>query len=149
MTTANADFMHLPTNVMSNDTLPCTVIYKESEIFYNARCRLKSSQRGRLADVRLGFAIDFDPAQPFRGVMTTVNLDRSSYGRGSPGSGYGHGEIINWHFFSRASGIPSMYNDMVYLIAPRSAHTGSSISSSTWGPRFFKNSANGNWASPG
>ena len=126
MTTANADFMHLPTNVMSNDTLPCTVIYKESEIFYNARCRLKSSQRGRLADVRLGFAIDFDPAQPFRGVMTTVNLDRSSYGRGSPGSGYGHGEIINWHFFSRASGIPSMYNDMVYLIAPRSAHTGSS-----------------------
>lgn len=127
MTAANADFMHLPTNVMSNDMIPCTVVYQESEVFYNAGCRLKSSQRGRLADIRLGFAIEFDPEQPFRGVMTTVNLDRSGYGRGTPGSGYGHSEIINWHFFSRAGGLPSMYNDMVYLISPRAAHTGSAV----------------------
>ena len=126
MTTANADFMHRATNVMSNDPIPCTVVYQEREVFYDAGCRLKSSQRGRLADIRLGFYLAFDPMQPFRGVMKAVNLDRSSYGRGSPGSGYGHGEIINWHFFNRAGGVPSMYNDMVYLIAPRSVHTGSS-----------------------
>jgi hypothetical protein len=125
MTTANANLMHDATNVMSNDTLPCTVIYREDEIFYNTRCRLKSSERGRQADVRLGFAIDFDPLQPFRGKNLTVNLDRSSYGRGTTGSGYGQSDIFNWHFFNRAGGISSMYNDLVYLISPRSAHTGS------------------------
>jgi hypothetical protein len=125
MTKANADLMHLPTNVMSNDYLPATVIYKESEVFYDARCRTKSSERGRPADIRLGFAIQFDPMQPFRGKMTTINLDRSSYGRGTNGSGYGQSELWNWHFFNRAGGIPSMYNDLVYLISPRPAHVGS------------------------
>ncbi len=126
MTKANSDFMHLATNVMSNDTLPATIIYKESEVFYDARFRLKSSQRGRLGDVRLGFVAEFDPMHKFRGKMLTVNFDRSSYGRGTPGSGYGQSELWNWHFFNRAGGIPSMYNDLVYLIAPRSSHTGSS-----------------------
>jgi len=126
MTKANSDFLHLATNVMSNDTLPATIIYKESEVFYDARFRLKSSQRGRLGDVRLGFVAEFDPMHKFRGKMLTVNFDRSSYGRGTPGSGYGQSELWNWHFFNRAGGIPSMYNDMVYLIAPRSTHTGSS-----------------------
>ncbi len=125
MTTADANLMHLPTNVMSNDTLPATVIYRESEVFYHARCRLKSSQRGRLADIRLGFAVDFDPTEPFRGKHLTVNLDRSSYGRGTTNNGYGQSEIFHWHFFNRAGGIPSMYNDLVYLISPRPAHTGS------------------------
>ena len=125
MTTADTTLMHLPTNVMSNDTLPATVIYRESEVFYDARCRLKSSQRGRLADVRLGFAVDFDPMQPFRGKNLTVNLDRSSYGRGTTNNGYGQSDLFNWHFFNRAGGVPSMYNDLVYLISPRSAHTGS------------------------
>ena len=126
MTRANSDFMHLATNVMSNDTLPATVIYKDSEVFYDARLRLKSSQRGRLGDVRLGFVAVFDPVQLFRGKISAVNFDRSSYGRGTPDSGYGQSEIWNWHFFQRAGGIPSMYNDLVYLISPRSAHTGSS-----------------------
>lgn len=124
MTTANQTFLHSPTNVMSNDTLPCTVIYREREVFYDTRARLKSSQRGRLDNNRVGFAIEFDPTHPFRGVMTTINLDRSSYGRGTNDSGNGQSEIIQWHFFNRAGGIPSMYNDMVYLVAPRAAHTG-------------------------
>ncbi|MDB6071739.1 MAG: phosphoenolpyruvate synthase, partial [Verrucomicrobiales bacterium] len=125
MTTADTNLMHLPTNVMSNDSLPATVIYRESEVFYDARCRLKSSERGRLADIRLGFAVDFDPMQPFRGKNLTINLDRSSYGRGTTGSGYGQSDIWNWQFFNRAGGIPSMYNDLVYLISPRAAHVGS------------------------
>lgn len=127
MTKANSDFMHLITNVMSNDALPATVIYKENEVFYDATCRLKSSERGRPADIRLGFALEFDPTHLFRGKMLTVNLDRSSYGRGTPNSGYGQGELWNWHFFARAGGIPSCYNDLVYLISPRPAHTGSAM----------------------
>ncbi len=112
---------------MSNDSFPCTIVYRESEVFYDATVRLKSSERGRLGDTRVGFALEFDPMHPFRGTHTTVNLDRSGYGRGTTGSGYGHSEIVTWHIFNRAGGIPSMYNDIVYIIAPRPAHTGSAI----------------------
>ncbi len=127
MTKAHTDFLHTPTNVMSNDYLPATVVYKEREVFYHARCRLKSSERGRPADVRLGFAVEFDPMQPFRGKMLGINLDRSSYGRGTTGSGYGQSELWNWHFFAKAGGIPSMQNDLVYLLSPRTAHQGSAM----------------------
>ena len=127
MATADADFMHSATNVMSNDFFPCTVVYRESEVFYDARVRLKSSERGRFADVRVGFAIEFDPMHKFRGAHTGINIDRSGYGRGTTGNGYGHSEIVSWHMFNRAAGVPSMYNDMIYVIAPRAVHTGSGI----------------------
>jgi hypothetical protein len=125
MAKADADFMHLATNVMSNDTLPATVVYRENEVFYDARIRLRSSERGRLGDVRLGFYISFDPMHRFRGVHPVVNLDRSGYGRGTTGTGYGQSDITSWHFFNRAGGIPSMFNDLVYFVAPRATHTGS------------------------
>jgi hypothetical protein len=127
MATADSDILHFPPNVMSNEYLPCTVVYRESEVFYDAKVRLKSSERGRDADIRLGFALEFDPTHKFRGAHTNINIDRSGYGRGTTGNGYGHSEIVTWHMFNRAGGIPSMYNDMIYLIAPRSVHTGSGI----------------------
>ncbi|MDB6175854.1 MAG: exported protein of unknown function [Chthoniobacteraceae bacterium] len=127
MATADADFMHSATNVMSNDGFPCTIVYRENEVFYDATVRLKSSMRGRFADIRLGFAIGFDPMHVFRGAHEGINLDRSGYGRGTTGSGNGQSEIIDWHFFNRAGGIPSMYNDLAYLIAPRNVHTGSAM----------------------
>ena len=146
MLTADANFMHDPTNCMSNDFLPCTVVYRESEVFYDASVRLKSSQRGRPADIRLGFAINFDPMQPFRGAHTSINLDRSGYGRGTVGSGFGHSEIITWHFMQRAGGVPSMWNDIGYVIAPRSAHNGSAILTmaefnDVWADSTFENGA--------
>ena len=127
MATSDADFMHAATNVMSNDYFPCTVVYREREVFYDAKVRLKSSERGRFADTRVGFALDFDPMHPFRGAHRGINIDRSGYGRGTTGNGYGHSEIVSWHMFNRAGGVPSMYNDMIYVIAPRSVHTGSGI----------------------
>jgi hypothetical protein len=127
MATADADFMHAATNVMSNDGFPCTVVYRESEFFYDATVRLKSSERGRFDDRRVGFALQFDPMHKFRGAHTGITIDRSGYGRGTTGNGYGHSEIVSWHMFNRAKGVPSMYNDMIYVIAPRAAHTGSGI----------------------
>ena len=154
MLTADANFMHEPTNCMSNDFLPCTIVYRESEVFYDASVRLKSSERGRPADIRLGFAINFDPMQPFRGAHTSINLDRSGYGRGtagyvkdvSVGSGFGHSELITWHFMQRAGGVPSMWNDIGYVIAPRSGHNGSAILTmaefnDVWADSSFENGA--------
>ncbi len=125
--TGDANFLHDPTNAMSNDILPCTVVYREREVYYDASVRLKSSERGRPADIRLGFAVSFDPMHAFRGTHTTINLDRSAYGRGTTRSGFGQSDIVTWHFMQRAGGVPSMYNDLIYLIAPRSAHNGSAM----------------------
>ncbi len=127
MATADADFMHTATNVMSNDQLPCTVVYRGSEVFYDTTVRLKSSERGRYADTRVGFSISFDPMHLFRGTLNSVNLDRSGYGRGTDNSGFGQTEIVNWHFLARAGGVSAMRNDLVYFIAPRSQHTGSAM----------------------
>ncbi|MEN8864605.1 MAG: lamin tail domain-containing protein [Akkermansiaceae bacterium] len=122
---ADADEMHTITQVMSNWYRPCTVVYREREVFYHAKVRLRSSQRGRNGTTRAGFAIQFDPTEKFRGVHEVVNMDRSAYGPGTTDNGSGQVDIINQQVAYRAGGIPAMYNDMVYLIAPRSIHNGS------------------------
>lgn len=121
----DADEMHTITQVMSNWYRPCTIVYREQEVFYHAKVRLRSSQRGRNGRTRAGFAIQFDPTEKFRGVHEVVNMDRSAYGPGTTDNGSGQVDIINQQVAYRAGGIPAMYNDMVYLIAPRSIHNGS------------------------
>ncbi|MDB4947336.1 MAG: hypothetical protein JWP97_6870, partial [Labilithrix sp.] len=125
MPTADSDSMHASTNVMSNAFLPCTIVYRDSEVFYDAGVHLKSSERGRLGDSRVGFSISFDPMQKLRGVHEGINMDRSAYGPGTTNGGTGQVDIINQVFANRAGGIPSLYNDMIYLGTPRTTHTGS------------------------
>lgn len=122
---ADISEMHTVTQVMSNWYRPCTIIYREKEVFYHSAIRLRSSQRGRNNSVRLGFALQFDPTEKFRGVHEVVNMDRSAYGQGTTSNGFGQVDIVNQQVAYRAGGIPAMYNDMVYLIAPRSTENGS------------------------
>lgn len=120
-------FLHEATNVMSNDLIGCTVLYKENEVFYDCGIKLRSSQRGRLNSTRLGFTITFpDPEHLFRGVHQAVKIDRSSISRGSVGY-FGQVELLNWQVMNRAGGIPSMYDDMIYIDAPRSAESSSAL----------------------
>ncbi len=125
MTAADATRLHEATNVMSNDSMPCTVIYRDRDVFFDAAVSLKSSQRGRLGDSRVGFSVDFDPAHLFRGAHGNVNLDRSAITRGTTGTGFGQNEVLNWQFINRAGGVPTMYNDLVYALPPKTAHNGS------------------------
>lgn len=127
MSQADADWIHSGTQGMSNHFMPATLIYQGTEVFYDIGARTKSSERGRLQASRLGFALTFDDMHKFRGVNGTINLDRSGLGlAGGPGS-QGHGEIMNWQYINRAGNIPGMYNDMVYVVAPRAAQLGSAV----------------------
>lgn len=127
MSQADADWIHSDTQGMSNHFMPATLIYQGTEVFYDIGARTKSSQRGRLVASRLGFALTFDEMHKFRGVNGTINLDRSGLGiAGGPGS-QGHGEIMNWQYINKAGNIPGMYNDMVYVVAPRTAQLGSAV----------------------
>lgn len=123
MTPSDTTYLHTDTNVMSNERLRGTVIYRESEIFYNVGVRLKGSERGRPGGHRVSFSVQFDQMQLFRGVHRTVSMDRSGgwgLGRGPTGQD----EMIVKHIGNIAGGIPGMYDDLSYVIAPRSAQDG-------------------------
>ena len=138
MSAANTSLMHDITNVMSNDTLPCTVIYDERIAFYDMGVRLKSSQRGRNDAARVGFHLEFDPENLFRGVHPVMLVDRSG-GGGRPTSE----ESVVRHMLLKAGGIPAVNFDIIRVLAPQSANNGPAILA----PRFedeFIDTAYGN-----
>ncbi len=121
----DSDFLHIPTNVMSNESLGGTVVYDEKEVYYDVGVRLRSSERGRLNDSRVGFNISFRPSHLFRGVHGSIGIDRAGgYGLGIPSS---RDEILVKHMINHAGGIPGMYDDIVRVIPPRTVHTGHAL----------------------
>ncbi len=126
MTSAETSFMHNDLNVMSNERLGGTVIYRESEAFYDVGVRLKGSERGRPGGARVSFSARFHRAKPFRGLHRSVSLDRSG-GWGIGNGPTGQDEIIFKHLVNAAGNLPSMYDDIGWLIAPRSAQTGHTL----------------------
>jgi len=125
MTPANIDLMHgtsgSQTNVMSNELLPCTVVYNERRVYYDCAVHLRGSQRGRYSDTRTGFHINFQPDDLFRGVHPVMLIDRSGQGDATANR---QEEIILKHMLNRAGGIPGTYSEICRVLAPRSVHTG-------------------------
>ncbi len=111
-------WMHESINLMSNDRVPGTVIYREHEVFYDVGVRLKGSERGRVTVARLGYNVKFPRQQPFRGVHRTVALDRSE------GVGTGQFELLFNLMMAHSGAIAAEHNDLTYLISPQDRHTG-------------------------
>ncbi|HUF64013.1 MAG TPA: lamin tail domain-containing protein [Verrucomicrobiales bacterium] len=143
-TPQDADWLHQDYNVMSNHRMPCTVIYREREIFHDVGVRLKGSQRGRNQPVRTGFILEFPRDRPFRGVHQGIAIDRSG-----AGDQYSQKEILVKHAINRAGGIAGMYDDLIHVITPREAHTGAAMLlmsrfQSRWLDTAFENGSDGN-----
>jgi hypothetical protein len=77
MPPADATEMYKQENLMSNASIPCTVILDEREVYYRAGVALKSSEHGRFAIARVGYNLEFPPDQLFLGVHGGVAVDRS------------------------------------------------------------------------
>jgi hypothetical protein len=121
MTAADINFMYANTNLMSNEMLGATVVYDNREVFYDVDVSLYSSQRGRVSDARVGFKIDFNADRLFRGTQARMTVDRS-------GSARPQDEILMKQVIAHAGGgVPSNYNDIAKVIAPRSQNTGSTL----------------------
>ena len=134
--------LYKTTNLMSNGRIGCTVIYDESEIYYNAGVRLKSSQRGRQNAARVGFNLSFNDDQPFRGIHTSIAIDRSE------GQITGAQEILYDHMMYASGGVPGEFNDLCKVMAPDPAHTSTAIlQMARFGSEFldtqFENGADG------
>lgn len=119
LTQPDATTLHRQTNLMSNDYLPGTVIYDESQVFYDIGIRLKGSEHSRTEPLRLGFAVRFNAEQLFRGVYQTVAIDRSE------SVFFGQREMLINAAMNHAGGLPTKYNDLIKVITPQATHTGS------------------------
>jgi hypothetical protein len=124
LTPANRALLHALTNVMSNENLPCTVIYDEQRPYYDMGVRLKGSERGRYSDTRVSFHLEFQPDDLFRGVHPVMLIDRSGAGDATYNK---QEEIVIRHMLLRAGNIPGTQPDMCRVIAPFTTHTGPAI----------------------
>ncbi|MEZ5303280.1 MAG: lamin tail domain-containing protein [Verrucomicrobiales bacterium] len=124
MTGADRDFLFESLNAMSNERIGATVVWNNEEVYYDVGVRLKGSAaaRARDGDAYVGYNVDFNADQPFRGFHGGVSIDRS----GRAPTARGQDEIYVKHAFNRA-GIPFMYDDLIYLSAPRAVHDGTAI----------------------
>ncbi len=113
MTDADANWMHQSINVMNNAMLPCTVIYNEERIYYNAGVRIKGSARGRDVDSRVSFRLKFDASDLFLGVHRDIAIDRSG-----PHDTTSVREILVKQAMNHAGGIPITQDDLIHVIAP-------------------------------
>ncbi len=147
MTAADANFLHAHTNVMSDEYLGCTIVYDESQVFYDAGVHLQASERGRDDPSRVGFTLKFNPEQPFRGTQGRIVLDRSG---GYSGLGGTHDEILLWHAMNHAGGgLLGVECDLVQLFASKSELDGTGLMrkadfDTEYFDGQFKNGGNGN-----
>ena len=136
MMPADIRFLFVDTNLMSNGRIGTTVIYDEKDVTYDCGIRLKGSEHGRGNPDRIGFNIDFPGDQPFRGVHSTMALDRSGGWRF--GRVFGQDEILINHIVGHAGGVPALWNDMVRILGPTAPYTGSAIlQMSRYGPELL------------
>jgi Concanavalin A-like lectin/glucanases superfamily/Lamin Tail Domain/CotH kinase protein/Bacterial TSP3 repeat len=124
MSPADTDLLHLNSNLLSNDPLGCTVLYDENEVFYDAQVSLRGTSYSRPYENLVSFSLRFPPDHLFRGVLGSIDLDRS--GRGPVGSP-GQDEILIRHLITHAGGLPSDYADLVRIIAPRPEQSSSAM----------------------
>ncbi|MBE0534059.1 MAG: lamin tail domain-containing protein [Phycisphaerae bacterium] len=108
MTPSDADFLHLDTNLLSNNRLGTTVVYDNREVFYNVGVRLKGSMFSRTNINGVGYNIRFHPDQPFRGAHETITLRANS-----------RKELLPKLLINQSGGIPGMYDDIVKLTSPK------------------------------
>ncbi len=115
---AESDEMLRTVNLMSNERIGTTLIYDDREVFYDVGLRLKGSEHSRTTTPRLGFNVSFSSEQLFRGVHSTVAIDRSE------STGFGQREMLIHQTLNHAGGVPTKYHDLVQVMAPRPEHTG-------------------------
>ncbi len=123
MSPSDTSLLFLNTNRMSNDRIAVTVIEDESTVYYDVGIRLKASAAGRYLSDRYGFNIEFQPDRLFRGVHSTIALERAA--------NEDVHEILTKHLLNRAGGYWSYYDDVTKIIAPIASDSGVGLISTT------------------
>ena len=121
VTNAERDFIHLATEVMSNDRIGATIVDREDDVYYDVKLRLKGSQRARSQDNRVGYNMRFGADNLYRGIHKSMAIDRSE------GVGQGQIEILFDFMIANSGGVVSRYYDFIKVLAPKNNHTRSAV----------------------
>jgi hypothetical protein len=125
MTSADTADLFEPTQLMSNRYRGATVVYNGSEVFYDVGARPKGSPVGRnVASRRGSYNVKFDPTHLFKDGLARISLD------GSGQSGLlsdAQDEILAKHLDSASGDIVGRYDDLAFMIGPRSDHNSTVI----------------------
>ena len=118
--------MTRPEHAVSNGRIGGTLIYNDTEVYYNVGIRLRSSPYGRPGN-RAGFNVRFEKPQLFRGLHQTIALDRgvvmpngNSDGHFFVGVGASTNELLVNQIAYGAGGLPSSHDDVVFVETPDS-----------------------------
>lgn len=134
MTAADANDMYLAENVQSNWYRPCTFIMDDEVAYYDAGCRLKSSEHGRFQQNRVGWNVKFGADNMLLGAHETISIDRSgnASNEGLDGTSVtSQREILLKQVMNAAGGIYSQEDDLIRMIptvaagSPAPAYNGS------------------------
>ena len=142
MNTSVVERMFLSEERMDNSGRPATVIYDEKDVFYNVGVRLKGSGYGRETE-KAGYKLFFPADSPFRGVHSSVALDKSGRHMGGFDTSGSQEEIVSKHIANRAGGIPMPNDDLAFMIEPRLGRSHSVILTMA---RFGSDYLDGQWA---
>ncbi len=125
MTGADANDLHNAVHSVSDFRWPCTVIYNDRYVWYDAAVRLRSAPYGRQGN-RAGWNIRFGSDNPFRGGLTSVVIDGAFNMPRTDGGGWlenslgpSVNEMLYHAIANRAGGIPASFDDVVYFQTPR------------------------------
>lgn len=112
LTTADARLLDSSTNMMSDDRIGTTVIWDNSEVFYDCGVHLHGSMFTRQNLETVPYNIKFPSNHKFRGVHRTIQPNRGVIE-----------EIIAKHTQNQV-GLPGMYEDIVELQPHRTGNSG-------------------------
>ncbi|MGI9430456.1 MAG: lamin tail domain-containing protein, partial [Bythopirellula sp.] len=78
MLSADTSELYAHENIISDNRFGATVIYNESEVYYDAGLRLRGSHFSRNNQSATGYNIQFQPDQLFRGVHETIGIKKTA-----------------------------------------------------------------------
>ena len=116
MLDADTDVLYAHENIISDKRLGATVIYNESEVYYDTGVRLRGSHFTRNNRNSTGYNIRFQPDQLFRGVHETIGIKKTA-----------QQVLLVTHILNAATDVPGHYDDVVHFIGPGSSGTGTAI----------------------
>ncbi|MGI9455914.1 MAG: lamin tail domain-containing protein, partial [Aeoliella sp.] len=116
MLNADTSELYAHENIISDKRFGATVIYNESEVYYDAGVRLRGSHFSRNNQSATGYNIQFQPDQLFRGVHETIGIKKTA-----------QQVLLVTHMLNAANDVPGNYDDVVHFIGPGSSGTGTAI----------------------
>jgi hypothetical protein len=126
MTSSDSTAMHRFEDMMSNDRYGCTIIYNESEIFYDCGVRMRGSMWSRNAPNATGLNYRFPADRLFRGVHKTITTRRRNVQ-----------EVIPKHIINHAGGLHDDYNDIIQLMHSRQNGVATRLSMARFGDVYL------------